>query len=121
MAAPAERHRFFSELTANAQCSEKALRQLEESIDAAGHNNGLGPSRASLLEPPSLDRAALFALRVELAEAALKRLQPSPPASRERNASARVLRTDEAQAPFDAPSSGTPRGAAPTPPHPATP
>ena len=118
---PAERPRFFSELTANAQCSEKALRQLEESTDAAGHNNGLGPSRASLLEPPSLDREALFALRVELAEAAINRLQPSQPTSRERNASARVLRTDEAQAPFDAPSSGTPRGAPPNP-HPlATP
>ncbi len=74
------------------------------------------PRGASLLEPPSLDREALFELQVELAEAAINRLQPSQPASRERNASA-----DEAQAPFDAPSSGTPRGAPPTPHHPATP
>ena len=119
--APAERSRFLSELTANAQCSEKALRQLEELTAAAGHSTSLGPSRASLLEPPSPDREALFAMRVELAEAALNRLQPSQPASRERQANARVLRTDEAQAPFDAPSSGTPRGAPPTPPPPATP
>ena len=118
---PAERPRFLSELTANAQCSEKALRQLEELTAAAGHSNSLGPSRASLLEPPSPDREALFAMRVELAEAALNRLQPSQPASRERHAHARVLRTDEAQTPFDAPSSSTPNGAPPTPPPPATP
>jgi hypothetical protein len=54
-------------------------------------------------------------MRVELAETALNRLQPSQPAPRERHAHARVLRTDEVQTPFDATSSGTPYGARPPP------
>jgi len=105
---PSERNQFLAELTANPHCSEAALRQLEESAPSAGDKDGLGPARASLLEPPSLAREALFALRVELAEAALHRIQPRRPSGQQARP-AHVLLT-----------SGTPSGS-PPPPLPATP
>jgi len=74
---PSESNRLFSELTANSQCSEKTLRQLEESGDLPGHTAGFGPPRHSLLAPPTPAREALFALRVELTEAFLHRILPS--------------------------------------------
>jgi len=114
---PSERNQFLAELTANPLCSEAALRQLEESASPAGDKDGLGPARASLLAPPSLAREALFALRVDLAEAALHRIQPRRP-SGQQTRPARVLLTNGTQ-PGSPPSppSATP---APIPPPPPT-
>jgi hypothetical protein len=78
---PGETPRFLSELTANDQCSEAALRALEESEVSASLAASLGASRTSCAGQPSLAREALFALRVKLAEAALHRLQSRLPAA----------------------------------------
>ena len=64
---------FFNELSANARCSETALRHLEETMEAS---DDFGPARDSSLCPTSPEREALFALRVELAEAALRGWEP---------------------------------------------
>jgi len=109
---PSERSRLFAELTANVQCSERALRQLEESALAGG---ALGPSRASLLVSPSLDREALFAMRVELTEAALNRITISRPAA-PRDRPARVLMTNGATP--EPPSAGITTSAPPSAPSP---
>lgn len=117
---PSERARLYAELTANAQCSERALRQLEES--AGGDCAGLGPPRASLLVQPSLDREALFALRVELTEAALNRI-PAPTPTQSRDRPARVLLADGASPSppsVHLDSSATPGAPSPPPPIPAT-
>jgi hypothetical protein len=84
--------RLFAEFTANPQCSEKALRRLEETMDSAGHSAGFGLSRDSLLAPPTPAREALFALRVELTEAFLQRII-CPGSGGQRDRPARVLRT----------------------------
>jgi hypothetical protein len=69
---PEELNRFLGELTADPRCSEEALRQLEETPtlvetpDDAGHAS---------LAPTSPARETLFAARVQLAEAALRRIQ----------------------------------------------
>lgn len=70
---PEELKLFLGELTADPRCSEAALRQLEESSDLAAAAGG----RASLA-PTSPAREALFAARVQLAEAALRRVQMLP-------------------------------------------
>ena len=82
---------FLSELTADTRCSEEALRQLEETREPP---EDLGPARDSLLDLSSPAREALFAQRVELAEAALRRIQPRPSAGGGHPRSARVLRAD---------------------------
>ena len=77
---------FFNELSANTHCSETALRQLEETMESP---DDFGPARDSALGPTSPEREELFALRVELAEAALRRIQPRPSGGNPR--AARVL------------------------------
>lgn len=85
---------FLAELTANPECNEAALRRREElDMGAAEAAAGWGPSRASLLVPPSLEREALFKLRNVLGRASLLRLEPPtqafpPPGSAGRQARA---------------------------------
>ena len=83
---PEELNPFFGELTADPRCSEAALRQLEETLPSSGEPHTAGrPS----LAPASPAREALFAARVQLAEAALRRIQaPSRGAGRARLARA---------------------------------
>jgi len=107
---PEELSPFLSELTADPRCSEEALRQLEETPalfedpDAAG--------RASFM-PTSPAREALFAARVQLAEAALRRIQ-APPAAPTR---ARLARADGSTASLSDPA---PAPTSTVPPPPAT-
>jgi hypothetical protein len=89
---PEELNPFLGELTADSRCSEEALRQLEETSDLRAAPDAAG--RASLA-PTSPDREALFAVRVQLAEAALRRLQ-APSAGPAR---ARLARADGAAEP----------------------
>ncbi len=109
---PSESQRLFSEFTANPRCSEKALRQLEEAADHAGHPTTGGASRDSLLSPVNPAREALFALRVELTEAFLHRIL-SPGAGSSRDRPARVLRASGH--PVEPSSPGTAPQAPPTP------
>ncbi len=64
---PEELNPFLGEHTADSRCSEEALRQLEETSDLRAAPNAAG--RESLA-PTSPAREALFAIRVQLAEAA---------------------------------------------------
>ena len=108
---PEELNPFLGELTADSRCSEEALRQLEETSDLHAAPDAVG--RASLA-PTSPAREALFAIRVQLAEAALRRLQ-APSAGPAR---ARLARTEGATEPHPDHSAGTrhaPPPAAPTP------
>lgn len=94
---PDELAPFLGELTADPRCSEEALRQLEETPAAGGTLDATG--RASLA-PTSPARELLFAARVQLAEAALRRLQaPSRGAPR-----ARLARTEGVPEPPSDPS-----------------
>jgi hypothetical protein len=63
-----ELNSFLGELTAYPRCSEEALRQLEESKDLTAFN---AAGRASLLQTSPSRAEALFAICVQLAEAAL--------------------------------------------------
>ena len=108
---PEELIPFLGELTADSRCSEEALRQLEETSDLRAAPDAAG--RASLA-PTSPAREALFAIRVQLAEAALRRLQ-APSAGPAR---ARLARTDGAAEPHHDYSAGTRH--APPPAAPAT-
>ena len=74
---PEELSPFLSELTADSRCSEETLRQLEE--DPALFEDPDAAGRASFM-PTCPAREALFAARVQLAEAALRRIQAPPPA-----------------------------------------
>ena len=69
---PEELNHFLGELTADNRCSEEALRQLAETPDLFVAPDAAG--RASLA-PTSPARETLFAARVQLAEAALRRIQ----------------------------------------------
>jgi hypothetical protein len=97
---PDELNPFLGELTADPRCSEEALRQLEESNDLTASDTA---GRASLL-PTSPAREALFAIRVQLAEAALRRI-PAPAAGHTR---ARLARTEEITESLPAPAPGAP-------------
>ncbi len=89
---PEELNHFLGELTADPRCSEEALRQLEEKPALFETHDAAG--RASLA-PTSPARETLFAARVQLAEAALRRLQaPSQGPAR-----ARLARADGSPAP----------------------
>ena len=108
---PEELNPFLGELTADSRCSEEALRQLEETSDLRAAPDAAG--RTSLA-PTSPAREALFAIRVQLAEAALRRLQ-APSAGPAR---ARLARADGAAEPHHDYSAGTrhaPPPVAPTP------
>ena len=105
---------FFNELSANARCSETALRHLEETMEAS---DDFGLARDSSLCPTSPEREALFALRVELAEAALRRIQPRPPPGGHPRA-ARVLLSDGSSG---SPTLPTPAPVGPLPPPPIPP
>ena len=94
---------FLSELTADPRCSEEALRQLEEAGD-----------RADTVRPPSLataspSREELFTLRVQLAEAALRRLHAHPPGT----SRARLARAEGTEAPAPASPAPPPQSATP--------
>jgi len=104
---PVELPAFLAELTSNSQCNEAALRLIEEQdMDTAALQEGWGPPRSSLLVPPSPEREALFALRVTLAQAALKRIQaPHHPASLNRQARA-YLTEGHHTSPSQPPSTG---------------
>ncbi len=104
---PDELNPFLGELTADPRCSEEALRQLEESNDLTASDTA---GRASLL-PTSPAREALFAIRVQLAEAALRRI-PAPAAGHTR---ARLARTEEITESLPAPAPGAP-SSSPRPP-----
>lgn len=105
---------FLSELTADPRCSEEALRQLEESTDSP-EDPGAGHDSSFCLS--SQAREALFAMRVGLAEAALRRIQPRPPG----HTRARLARTEgtTTQEPTQPPPAAAAGAAAPTPPPPA--
>jgi len=96
---------FFNELSASPLCSETALRQLEvcpKSLD------DLGPARDSMCCQSSPEREELFALRVELAEAALRRIQPRPAPGGQARATpaARVLLSEGSTGPPSPPPPG---------------
>ena len=73
---PEELNHFLGELTADPRCSEEALLRLEEAPDLFAAPDAVG--RASL-SPTSPALETLFAARVQLAEAALRRLQATSP------------------------------------------
>ncbi len=95
---PDELNPFLWELTADPHCSEKALRQLEESNNLTASDTA---GRASLL-PTSPSRGALFAIRVQLAEAALQRI-PALAAGHTRARPARTEKITESLPAPDAP------------------
>ena len=66
---------FLATLTADKTCSDDTLRRLEEATPLSSDLDG----RRTSTTRTSPAREALFALRVELAEAALRRIQVSPP------------------------------------------
>ena len=107
---------FFNELSANACCSETALRQLEETMASP---DDFGPARDSLLCQTSPEREALFALRVELAEAALRRIQPRHPSGGHPRAARVLLSEGSPTPPTPAPVGPLPSASQPIPPHPA--
>ena len=78
---------FLSELTTDPRCSKECLCQLEETPALFEDPDAVG--RASFM-PTSPARETLFAARVQLAEAALRRIQAPPPAP----ARARLARAD---------------------------
>jgi len=96
---PEELNPFLGELTADSRCSEEALRQLEETTDLHAAPDTAGRSS---LAPTSPAREALFAIRVQLAEAALRRLQ-APAAGPGR---ARLARTEGTAEPHPDHSAG---------------
>ena len=77
--APSELNTFFGELTKDEQCSETTLRLLEEQEDMAA-SGGTDPesARDSSLFSTTPARERIFRRRVELAEAALRRIQARP-------------------------------------------
>ena len=97
---PEELNPFLGALTADPHCSEAALRQLEETLPHSGEG---APNGRPSLAPASPAREALFAGRVQLAEAALRRI-PAPSRGAGR---ARLARTDG--------STETPRDPSPAP------
>ena len=65
---------FLGELTTDPRCCMESLRKLEETADSAdGHANGRG-----FLALTTTARETVFAIRGQLAEAALRRLQVRP-------------------------------------------
>ena len=106
---PDELNSFLGELTADPRCSEEALRRLEEHDDlpAAPDTGG----RASLA-PTSPAREDLFFLRVQLAEAALRRI-PAPTAG---PTLARLATTEGTTDPLPTPAAGAPPAVSPLPP-----
>ena len=108
---PAELNHFLGELTADNRCSEEALRQLEETPDLFEAPDATG--RASLA-PTSPARETLFSARVQLAEAALRRI-PAPASGPER---ARLARTEGSS---ESPTSLEPQPAMPPPVTPSPP
>ena len=110
---PDELNHFLSELTADPRCSEEALRQLEETPALFEEPDTAG--RASLM-PTSPAREALFAARVEVAEAALRRLSsPSQGSTR-----GRLARADGSLEIQPAPAAASWPVASPSLPAPAT-
>jgi hypothetical protein len=105
---PDELNSFLGELTADPRCSEEALRRLEEHDDlpAAPDTGG----RASLA-PTSPAREDLFFLRVQLAEAALRRI-PAPTAGPAR---ARLAKAEGTTDPLPTPAAGAPPAVSPLP------
>jgi hypothetical protein len=102
---------FLCELPVDSRCSEEALRQLEETSDL---RTAPDAARRASLAPTTPAREALFAIRVQLAETALRRLQ-APSAGPEL---ARLARADGATEPHPDYLAGTrhvPPPAAPTP------
>jgi hypothetical protein len=100
-----ELNSFLGELTADPRWSEEALRQLEESNDLTASDTA---GRASLL-PTSPAREALFAIRVQLAEAALRRISASA-AGHTRTS---LAWTEEITESLPAPAPGAPSAAVP--------
>ena len=123
---PHELPAFLAELTANAECNEAALQRREElDLGTTATAEGWGPSRSSLLGPPSADREELFALRVRLAKAALQRIPATPSSNRDRSARA-CLTAGHPQPPTSAtpgslPAPPTPNSCPPPPVPPALP
>lgn len=110
---PEELNHFLGELTADNRCSEEALRQLEETSDLFETPDAAG--RASLA-PTSPARETLFAARVQLAEAALRRIQaPSSGPAR-----VRLARAEGPTEPHDTLEARSP-AATTTPPQAASP